>query len=208
MTLSVNQSGTYVAAVDIRSTPEAPELVLPGVNAQAAPVAVQCVLSARLVPVGDGVDVEDRSWIVRQFTPTGVLNWSWSVKALQPSEHELRLELQPALKISEPRAGAELLQREHPFRVTSFVTKVHVQATWGQALNKWWKEASPVIAAIAAGLSAAVLAVIKWSGALADALRETVQKWRGQASETQPTSRQRSSAGLRSRRKKKDVVQR
>lgn len=178
MTLEVNQTSTYVAAVDIRETPQPAELVLPGVGAQGEPVAVQCVLSARLLPVGDGLEVQDRSWIMRQFTPTGVLNWSWSVKALRPGVSELRLELQPALSARDPGTRA-LMQPEHPSRVTAFVTRVHVNANALQRSGQWWKDNWPVLLMIATGLGAAVLGLIRWGGSLGQTIREARQKWRG-----------------------------
>ncbi len=52
---------------------------------------------ARPVPVGTGVEVDERDFVQRRCTPSGVANWSWSIKAVELGTHQLRLELQPAV---------------------------------------------------------------------------------------------------------------
>ncbi len=68
---------------------------------------MQCVLSARLVPVGSSLEVDKKDWITREFTPTGYLNWSWSVTAHAAHDQEIQLELQPAVTTQDMHAMFE-----------------------------------------------------------------------------------------------------
>lgn len=173
--MDVGQSIAYVAAVDIRSNPLPAEKLIPGDTPQSVPVAVQCRLGARLVPVGKSLDVDNQNWILRQFTPTGILNWSWSVTAVAPGDHGLRLELEPAVTTQ----TADIIAQggSSPNRGT-FVTQVQVNASWIQHVGQWWKDNWGIIVIVAGSIGVALVAIVKWGGDLGQALRDSWAKWR------------------------------
>jgi hypothetical protein len=176
LSLEMGQSAAYVVAVDIRNNPLPAERVIPGASPQSAPIAVQCVLSARLAPVGQSLEVNNREWILREFTPTGVLNWSWSITARAPDDQEVRLELQPAVIT---RGKFILPQGDSSLDTSSFVTRVNVTATWIQRVGHWWNDNWGIISLVIVAVGAALVSIIKWSGNLGEAVHDTSAKWRG-----------------------------
>jgi hypothetical protein len=159
LTADLGEATTYGAAVDVRDSPAAPGDVIPGPDPTSEPVLVQCVIGARLVEVGPGISVEnddaaaDGGWRYQQFTPAGVLEWSWSVTPLVPRRQELRLELRPVVEVS----GDLPVPRT---TTTQFVTRVEVHANWIQRLSYWFSTAWPQLAAVAAILAGALTAVL------------------------------------------------
>jgi hypothetical protein len=180
LSLNMGQSTAYVVAIDIRNNPLPTEKVIPGSAPQSAPIAVQCVLSARLVPVGQSLEVSDREWILREFTPTGLLNWSWSVKALAPGDQELRLELEPAVTT---QGKYILTQGDNSLNVSTFITQVHVNASSIQRVGQWWNEYWGIISLIVAAIGAALISIVKWGGDLGQAVHDASAKWRGKQKE-------------------------
>lgn len=176
LTLNQGESASYVAAVDIRNRPLPPVQVIPGEGPHSEPVAVQCALGARLVPVGGSLEVEDTYWVVREFTPTGVVNWSWSVKALAPEAHDLRLELQPTL--IEVHGRFALPTDESLTQVSSFVTGVQVNTSLTQRFDQWWRDNWNMITTVAVALAATALSLVKFGGDVGTAMQEAAHKWR------------------------------
>lgn len=166
-------------AVDIRNNSLPAEKVIPGANPQSAPIAVQCVLSARLAPVGKSLEVDNKDWILREFTPTGVLNWSWSTTALAPGDHELRLELQPAVATQSSPAGIKtfITQGDSSPYTSTFITRVHVNASWIQHLDQWWNDNWEIISLMVVAIGAALISVIKWGGNLGRAVHDSSAQW-------------------------------
>lgn len=176
--VSMGGSASYVAAVDVRDEPLPAEEVIPGADPFGEPVAVKCVLAARLTTVGDSLEVDEQEWIFRSFTPTGVVNWSWSVTARAPGDHDLRLEIEPAVALDDlHRFGSSP-------NTTTFVTRVSVDATWLQRAGEWWKGNWDVVALIAAAVGAALVGVVKWGGELGTTFREALAKWRTPTSDS------------------------
>jgi hypothetical protein len=134
-------------------------------------------LSARLVPVGQSLEVDNKDWILREFTPSGVLNWSWSITALAPDDHELRLELQPA--VTTTRNGHVFAPSDSPLNTSTFITRVRVNASWIQRVGQWWKDTWGIIVLVAVAIGTALTSIIKWGGDLGQAVRDTLAKWRG-----------------------------
>lgn len=173
LSMDMGRSIEYVAAVDIRNSPLPAEKEISGGIPGSAPVAVQCVLSARLVPVEDALEVDNREWILRKFTPTGVLNWSWAIKALAPGEHEVRLELEPAVTTSSEDI---LLQGGSPPEISTHISQVHVTASWIQLVGQWWQDNWGILVLVVGGIGAALVSLIKWGGDVGQALRDSSAK--------------------------------
>ncbi len=156
--------GIYVAAIDVRDVPLPPAQVIPGRDPQSAAIAVQCLLSARLV--GDGsMTVDPPEWVAREFNPAGILNWSWSVTAGAPGSRSLRLELQPAIVTG--KAGLIAIPGGASQQTLTYVTVADVSAPpappaeprgFWQGVADSWK----VISAVGAGAAAAVLGAVVW----------------------------------------------
>jgi hypothetical protein len=156
----LGEAATYNAAVDVRDVPLPEQTVIdvPRGKATSEPVAVQCLLAARLTPVDDDIKVADTpegEWSFREFTPVGVVEWSWSVTATTPADHELRLDLRPAVRLDESPTTPIT-------QLASFTTEVDVKSTALERLAHWFDTQWPLLAGIAAILGAAALAVKRW----------------------------------------------
>jgi hypothetical protein len=103
-----------------------PSEVIPGPSAESGPVAVKCAVAARLVLVGDALEVNppQDKWERRTFMPSGVINWAWTVKAVKAGAQDLRLEPQPAV-MSEGSGDIVLSSGSN---VGNFITKVEIDA--------------------------------------------------------------------------------
>ena len=163
MHLRVGQSDTYSAAVDIQAEPGPPDERIDNPNPRAERIKVQCVLSARLVPVGDGIEVapstdaDGDGWRTLKFTPNGVVEWSWTVKPVDPVDQQLRLELVPAVKV-------ESVSRSIVVNSSAdYITNVKVDATVLEKLSYWFGTQWKLLAGIAAVVGAAFLAVLAFS---------------------------------------------
>lgn len=153
LVVDLGDSVTYVAALDVSGGPP-PEPQVPGPSPTSAEVAVRCGVSARLVPLGDGLQVDDEDWVDRAFTPTGVVRWSWAVRAEEPGDDDVRIELRPAVAVGDDVVvGAE---------VAEYVTAVDVRTPLVRSVGDWWHAYWGTIALVAAGLGAAVLGVRAW----------------------------------------------
>jgi hypothetical protein len=163
MLLRVGQSDSYSAAVDVRTKPAPPEKVIDSPSPRSEPIKVQCVLSARLVPVSDGVEVvpstdaDGDGWRTVKFTPNGVVEWSWTVKAVHPVDQRLRLELLPAVKMEVASASTIMSSN------ASYITIVRVDATEIEKLSHWFSTQWKLLAGVAAIVGAAFLAVLAFS---------------------------------------------
>lgn len=165
LTLAVDQSASYNAAVDVRSAPLPPGeviLAVPGA-AEAEEVLVKCTVAARLRPVGDSLDVDDQSgdsgaWIVQDFTPSGVVEWFWTVTAEKPKDSELILELRPAVAFGD-ESGDLLYAGES---VTAIITDVTVEASFLSRAAYWVEVNMPLVVVIAGAAGAGVIALAAW----------------------------------------------
>ncbi|MET0724753.1 MAG: hypothetical protein ABWY36_00280 [Leifsonia sp.] len=166
LTVKLDESLNYNAAVDIRSEPLPPDEVIEtdGGSAEFESVQIRCTVAARVIAVGDALTVDEESnelaggWILQEFTPTGVVEWSWTVDAVKPVDQELRLELRPAIV-----AGASLDELTYSSASqASFTTDVHVEATMLQAVNFWFDSNWGLIVAIVTPIGIAVLALLGW----------------------------------------------
>ncbi len=148
---------TYNAAVDVQDEPLPPDDVVENTGTSTFElVAVQCVLGARLVAVDEGIAVApsaEGDWTYREFTPSGVVEWAWSVTATTPQGHELRLDLRPAVRM-------DGLPNVLDMQVSSFKTDVNVDATRLERASYWFNTQWPLLVGICAVLAAAVLALV------------------------------------------------
>ncbi|HEU4545371.1 MAG TPA: hypothetical protein VFR88_03685 [Microlunatus sp.] len=163
MHLRVGQSATYSTAVDVQTEPGPPDRQIDNANPRSERIKVQCVLSARLVPVGGGIEVvastdaDGDGWRTLKFTPNGVVEWSWTVKPVDPVDQQLRLELVPAVKV-------ESFSRSIAVNSSAnYITSVKVDATVLEKLSHWFGTQWKLLAGITAVLGAAFLAVITFS---------------------------------------------
>jgi hypothetical protein len=175
LALDIGESGSYVAAVDVRSTPGPPGSVIPGPSATAEAAFVKCEIAARLTPMGRALEVDDEEWVLRSFTPSGVIRWSWNVTAVEAGDHDLRLELQPAVVGQD---GMVLVSGSST-AVSSFFTRTRVEKGSMQRLGDWWKANWEVITLVAAGIGGGILALLGFGEQLAGRSRRLVAAWRG-----------------------------
>lgn len=167
LTVGLNESVDYNAAVDINDEPLPPDQVIEtdGGSATAEAVQVRCTVAARVVPVGDALTIEEQAselaggWILQEFTPTGIVEWSWTVTAIKPVDQDLRLELRPAIVLNSTSSLDELYSSASQ---ASFSTEVHVEANPVQSMGYWFTTNWGAIAAIAAAIGGATLAVLAW----------------------------------------------
>lgn len=171
LTLRMGSSTSYVAAIDIRTDPRPPEDVLLTDEARGELVAIQCVVGARLVPVGDAIEVDSEEWVVREFTPVGLINWAWSIKGVAPGDHQVKLLLHPTLSTQDGELALT------GTKTATFVTTVRVEASAIQIVDRWFKDNWHIITGIAVLLGGAFLAVVKWAGNVIEALRDLRAKF-------------------------------
>jgi hypothetical protein len=176
--LDMDQSATYVAHVDILDArlPVEKIFVMQGADPQAAPIEVQCELSARLAPVGKALEVDKPEWSNRKFTPSGYVDWSWSVTAHTPHDQQLRLELHPALTSQDQEV---MLAGGEPSQTVTYITQVRVHATTAQIVYQWWNDSGKIFVAIIGSVLAALILIIKWGGDLSRAIRNAWAESRG-----------------------------
>jgi hypothetical protein len=127
-------SATYNAAVDAREAALPPDQVIDvgDGGARSTPVHVQCRVGARLVPVGEHLTVEgegDDDWVYKEWSPLGVVEWSWTVAASEPVDQELRLDLRPAVVADDISTGADTQ--------LSVTTDVEVRSTVIRQFGHW-----------------------------------------------------------------------
>jgi uncharacterized protein DUF6777 len=178
LSLDMDQSAAYVVDVDINDTPLPVEkiFIMPGTDPQSAPIEVQCALSARLIPVGKSLEVDKPGWSKREFTPTGLVDWSWSVTAHAAHDQQLQLELQPALTAQDEEI---LFEGGDSSKTRTYITSVHVRTTKTQLVYQWWNDSGKIIVAIIGSVAAALIAIIKWGGDLFRAIRNASAELRG-----------------------------
>ncbi|WP_133247558.1 hypothetical protein [Arthrobacter sp. H-02-3] len=164
LSIAVNDSVTYNAAVDIRDAPlPADDVIVASGSTGFERIDVKCRLAARLTAVGAGIKIDGDSVMVNQeFTPLGVVEWSWSVTAIQPVDQELRLEVRPAILVTreDPDPNPERLYATDT--EASFVTPVKVRATEIDHLKYWFDNQWPLLLGIASALSVAYSVFRKW----------------------------------------------
>ncbi|QCU77122.1 hypothetical protein E7744_01950 [Citricoccus sp. SGAir0253] len=167
----VNDPATYQAAVVLEQSGRSPEEAITnpdGVTTQQG-IRVQCIVGARLLPVGEDVTVEgdpgtiESDWVNRRFTADGTVDWSWAVTATVPEDQQVRLQLRPALSIDD---GARTITSDS---VRTYVSTVQVSATMVERVAYWFDTQWPLIVGVAGLLAVAVLAVLKWGRDLAAA---------------------------------------
>jgi hypothetical protein len=175
LAVDVGETVTYVATVDVRTTPEATDDRIPGPSPTGDPVFVRCEVAARLTPIGTSLTIDDEDWVLRSFTPSGVIRWTWAVTAAEADDADLRLEMQPAV-VGE---GGILLVGDASTEVSSFLTPVSVEQGRIARIGEWWSDNWGTVSLIAAGLAAAVLGVLRFGEQLARRLRRVVAAWQG-----------------------------
>jgi hypothetical protein len=186
--MRMGEAVTYAAAVDVRDNPLPSGKVIDTDDPGSDPIFVQCVVGARLVSVGGGIDVDvadssDGGWKYQEFTPKGELKWAWSVTARSPADQELRLELRPAARESQLIRNANTS--------ASYVTRVTVDASLIGRSWYWLQTEGTLLKAILVSLGAAVLAILAFSANV----REGLSKVFGRRPESK-TSRSRGAGRL------------
>jgi hypothetical protein len=183
----LNDEFFYQASVDVRDSPAEPGKTLPGQpEPLGVPVAVKCEVAARLVAASDDLTVDDKDWRARAFTPTGVIDWTWVVNGVKLGRHELRLEIQPAVRLED---GVLLVGDDSP-AISSFLSSVDVEGSPIQVVGAWVEDNRGPIVSVAGVIGVAVLAVLTWTGTLATTVRRVRGQWRGQAVDDQPNDDQ------------------
>jgi hypothetical protein len=175
--LSIEKGGTesYVVAVDASDTPLDPSEAIPGPSPTGEAVFVRCEVAARLTPLGSALTVDEDDWIVRSFTPTGVIRWTWVVTAVEADDQDIELELQPAVRSED----GTILVGQSSTEISSFITGVRVEEDPVERVGEWWESRWAIIALVAAGIGAAVLALLRFGAQVADQTRRTVAAFRG-----------------------------
>lgn len=175
MEIGVGESSSYSAVVDVRTEPAPAETVIDAPKPRSDRVKVKCILSARLVPVGDGMEVkpptdaDEGGWRTLTFTPDGLVEWTWTVKALVPEDQSLRLELLPAVEV-QGRVG-------DPVRSSvSYVTRVKVKATALDKVGQWFDTQGKVLRGIGVAIGAIILGVLAFSSQLREAVAKLFKR--------------------------------
>lgn len=154
MIIKINGSASYNFAVGIEGGQLVPDQVLPPGTYSNTPVDVKCVLAANLQSGDDGLAVAGGDWQVRQFTPTGVVQWTWSVTANKPGSHDLRVQLQPAVVLNANQYGVPV---GGGTEISTFVTKVDVNTPFPQSFYLWWGANWPNIVTISSAIGVTLL---------------------------------------------------
>lgn len=169
LSISVNESVTYNAAVDVREDPlPADEVIVVAGKSGSEQIAVRCTVAAKLVAVGDFMRVDNsEEWVSQDFTPLGVAEWSWSVSADKPVDQELRLVIRPAVLTAGANGGLLYTQGsgDSSYADTSeatIVTEVKVRGTLLEQLAFWLETQWLLLVAIAGTLAAGVAGFRKW----------------------------------------------
>jgi hypothetical protein len=168
------EPAAYIATLDIRKASNASGKEIPGPGPESKPVFVQCVVAARLVPMGDGLTVDETEWVPRTFTPSGVVDWAWGVTAIEARDQQLRLELHPAVE-----SPLGLTVGGGATATTTFITEVRTEASAVQHVRQYLEDNWPAVTLIAGIVAAAVIGAIRFGGDVGEALRESMGKWRG-----------------------------
>lgn len=166
LAVKLNETLNYNAAIDIREVPLPPDEVIHTGGGPAAKEAVfvKCTVAARLVAIGDALEVEEQSnetiggWVLQEFAPSGVTEWSWSVTATKPVDQELRLDLHPAI-ISDAETGDLAYSSANQ---ASFNTEVQIEATLLQDTAYWFEANWGLIVAISAAVGTGIIALVVW----------------------------------------------
>lgn len=159
--LELDRAGRYAAAVDVRDRPAPPEDLVP--DGTSEEIRVKCIVGARLLEVDDDIvqitvpdTAGDGGWVYREFTPTGVLQWSWSVTATRPRDTEVTLELRPSIRRDDDGtivANAEETTLQH--------TRVEVSAGMVQRAGSWVDENQGYVALLAVAAGSALVWALK-----------------------------------------------
>ena len=96
-------------------------------------------------------------WYLQTFTPSGTVEWAWSVTATAPGEHALRLMLRPAV------AAQNLITRSSTGQ-QSYETQVTVKATALEGAWYWFDTQFPLVGKIASAIGTSILALLAWAG--------------------------------------------
>jgi hypothetical protein len=174
----VGETVNYSAAVDVNVVPSPPEEVIDSDEPKTSMVLVQCFIGAKLSPVGEGIEVnesgetDDNDWRYFPFTAAGLIEWSWDVTPKIPTDQQVRLQLRPAVKVSD--GGSD----EYP-PTADYVSDVDVKATVTEKLNYWIDTQGKVIGAIFTALVLALVAVLASIEKVRDAVKKLFTKKAG-----------------------------
>lgn len=177
--IHVGHSESYSAAVDIRSDPAPADKTIDDPHPRSEPIKVQCVLSARLVPLGEGIEVvpdtdaDGAGWRLLKFTPNAVVEWSWTVKPIYPVDQRLRLELMPAVMILATGQSSAINSS------ASYITDVYVEATQIEKLSHWFNTQWKLLATVAAALGVAFLGLLAFSSQVREAITKLFKPKQG-----------------------------
>lgn len=171
--VDMNEATTYQTVIDLSGSQLPPEEVIENPEGETSQrnIRVECIVGARLTPVGDDVtvsedqDADGAGWVHRRFTSAGTVDWAWSVTAAAPDDQQVQLQLRPVLFVDD---GARTIPAD---AVTTLVTRVDVQATRLDRLSYWFENEWKQLAAIAGVLGVSVLAVLTWVGKVRGHLR-------------------------------------
>jgi hypothetical protein len=156
--VNLDESFTYQAIVDVGNTPVAPEAALPGQpSPQSKPVAVKCNVAARLIAIDDKLEVSESHWVPRSFTPTGMADWSWTVKAARGGKSQLRIQIEPAVSLQN---GVLQVSQDDP-QISSFVTNVDIGQSSPQHVAGWISENKAAFGTILTALIGAILFTVR-----------------------------------------------
>lgn len=159
--LELNRAGRYAAAVDVRDRPAPAGELVPG--GKSDEIRVKCIVGARLVSLDEDIvritvpdTAGDGGWVYREFTPTGLLQWSWSVTATRPHDSEVTLELRPSIR--RDGDGTIVANAEE---TTQQRTRVEVSAGMLQRTGSWVDENQGYVALLAVALGSALVWVLR-----------------------------------------------
>jgi len=172
MDLEVNKTEIYKVTINLSGEGQ-PELI-PNGEVGTVPITLQCQVKASLVSSDpDSLDVPASGDGVRNFYPTGQVEWTWQVTAKKPGQHELQLRLEPALV-----AGQTVFDADPATQRRTVVTKVNATGDFWQNLRFWSAENWGPIAAGAVAIGGAIVGLVTWYGSLGEAWNKSRRGWR------------------------------
>ena len=118
--------------------------------------------------------------------------------AVEADDQDLELELQPAVRSED----GTILVGQSSTEISSFITAVRVEEDAVARVGEWWESRWTIMALVAAGIGAAILALLRFGAQLADQTRRTVAAFRGLGGEGRRRNEGRRREGRRTGRRR------
>ena len=169
LVLQYRESVNYNVALDVARNPLPPDRVIDvgEGKATAEEVKASCHVQAKLESIGDHTKIDgsdDSDWVAYDFSPTGVIEWAWTVTADEPVDQSVRLRVRPAVL-----AGEALVYGQNSEVVAT--TSVSVDARWYDTWSYYVTQTAAGVTAMVVTLSALIVLLATKGREVGKALR-------------------------------------